>query len=165
MTVGEDVQLVAFRVGGQDFAFNIFQVERILRYEAPSPLPKAPDFLEGVLEYQGAAIPVVDLRKRLSCPAPLKDDTRIVVLEHDGAKIGAVVDQVTEVVQIAATDVAAPPPIVKGLAAEYITGLVVRDKRTLIVLNTGRLLTSKEKLALDTALQGAAAGKEKAKAR
>ena len=52
MTAGEDVQLVAFRVGGQDFAFNIFQVERILRYEAPQPLPKAPDYLEGVLEYQ-----------------------------------------------------------------------------------------------------------------
>ena len=165
MTAGEDVQLVAFRVGGQDFAFNIFQVERILRYEAPAPLPKAPDFLEGVLQYQGAAVPVVDLRKRLGCAAPLKDDTRTVVLEHDGAKIGIIVDQVTEVLQVAATDVAAPPAIVKGLAAEYITGLVVRDKRTLIVLNTGRLLNSKEKLALDTALQGAAGGKEKAKAR
>lgn len=165
MTVGEDVQLVAFRVGGQDFAFNIFQVERILRYDAPAPLPKAPDYLEGVLEYQGGAVPIVDLRKRLSCPAPLKDDTRTVILEHDGAKIGVIVDQVTEVVQVAATDVAAPPSIVKGLAAEYITGLVVRDKRTLIVLNTGRLLTSKEKLALDTAMETHAAGKEKEKAK
>ena len=59
-TVGDDVQLVTFRVGGQDFAFNIFQVERILRYEAPAPLPKAPEFLEGVLQYQGGAIPLVD---------------------------------------------------------------------------------------------------------
>ncbi|PYO37312.1 MAG: chemotaxis protein CheW, partial [Gemmatimonadetes bacterium] len=56
MTGGDDIQLVTFRVGGQDFAFNIFQVERILRYEAPSPLPKAPDFLEGVLRYHGAAV-------------------------------------------------------------------------------------------------------------
>jgi chemotaxis signal transduction protein len=69
------------------------------------------------------------------------------------------------VVQVAATDVAAPPSIVKGLAAEYITGLVVRDKRTLIVLNTGRLLTSKEKLGLDTAMETHAAGKEKEKAK
>src|SRR2546422_7023683 len=69
MTGGDDVQLVTFRVGGQDFAFNIFQVERILRYEAPSPLPKAPDFLEGVLRYQGGAIPLVDLRKRLGTAA------------------------------------------------------------------------------------------------
>ncbi|PYO26400.1 MAG: chemotaxis protein CheW, partial [Gemmatimonadetes bacterium] len=45
MTAGDDVQLVTFKLAGQDFAFNIFQVERILRYEAPAPLPKAPDFL------------------------------------------------------------------------------------------------------------------------
>ena len=152
MTGGDDIQLVTFRVGGQDFAFNIFQVERILRYEAPSPLPKAPDFLEGVLRYHGAAVPLIDLRKRLGAPAPLKDDTRTVILEWDGAKIGTVVDTVTEVLQVAATDVTAPPGIVKGLAAEYITGLVVKEKRTIIVLNTNKLLMSKEKLQLDAAL-------------
>src|SRR5438128_9732133 len=79
MTSGDDIQLVTFRVGGQDFAFNIFQVERILRYESPSPLPKAPDFLEGVLQYHGTAIPLIDLRKRLGAPAALKDDTRTVI--------------------------------------------------------------------------------------
>jgi chemotaxis signal transduction protein len=50
--------------------------------------------------------------------------------------------------------VATPPPIVQGLAADYITGLVGRDARTIIVLNTGKLLASKEKLALQTALEG-----------
>ena len=149
MTVtGDDVQLVTFRVGGQDFAFNIFQVERILRYEAPAPLPKAPEFLEGVLQYQSAAVPLVDLRKRLGAPAPLRDDTRTVILEFDGGKLGIVVDAVTEVLQVPATAVTPPPGIVKGLAAEYITGLVVQNGRTIIVLNTNKLLTSKEKLAL-----------------
>ena len=119
-TTGDDVQLVTFRVAGQDFAFNIFQVERILRYESP---------------------------------APLKDDTRIMVLEWDGGRIGMVVDAVTEVMQIAAGQVNAPPAIVKGLAADYITGLVGREGRTIIVLNTGKLLASKEKLALAIALR------------
>jgi purine-binding chemotaxis protein CheW len=150
---GDDIQLVTFRVGGQDFAFNIFQVERILRYEAPAPLPKAPEFLEGVLRYQGGAVPLIDLRKRLGAPAPLKDDTRTVILEWDGAKIGAIVDTVTEVLQVQATEVTAPPAIVKGLAAEYITGLIVKEKRTIIVLNTNKLLASKEKLQVDTALK------------
>jgi purine-binding chemotaxis protein CheW len=152
MTAGDEVQLVTFKVAGQDFAFNIFQVERILRYEAPAPLPRAPDFLEGVLRYQGAAVPVVDLRKRLGVAAPHREETRTVILEWDGGKIGAVVDAVTEVLQLAATEVTAPPNIVKGLAAEYITGLVVKDGRTIIVLNTSRLLSSKEKLALQAAV-------------
>lgn len=155
-TTGDDVQLVTFRVAGQDFAFNIFQVERILRYEAPAPLPKSPDFLEGILQYQGGPVPVIDLRKRLGVEAPLKDDTRIIVLEWDGGRIGFVVDTVTEVMQVAAAEVSAPPALVKGLAADYITGLVGREARTIIVLNTAKLLASKEKLALAGALKGTA---------
>lgn len=153
MSTGDDVQLVTFRMAGQDFAFNIFQVERILRYEAPAPLPKAPEFLEGVLQYQGTAVPLIDLRKRLGVPAPLRDDTRTIILEWDGGKIGVVVDAVTEVLQVAASQVTPPPNIVKGLAAEYITGLVVKDGRTIIVFNTGKLLASREKLALEAALK------------
>src|SRR5437588_350021 len=60
-----------------------------------------------------------------------------------------VVDAVTEVLQVAASEVTAPPNIVKGLAAEYITGIVVKDGRTVIALNTARLLNSKEKVAID----------------
>ena len=101
MTAGDDVQLVAFRVAGQEFAFHIFQVERILRYEPPAPLPRAPEFLEGVLRHEGAAVPVIDLRKRLSVAAPLREDTRTMILEWDGSRIGLVVDAVTEVLQVA----------------------------------------------------------------
>src|SRR6266568_4966002 len=120
MTAGDDVQLVTFKVAGYDFAFNIFQVERILRYGAP---------------------------------APHREETRSVILEWEGGKLGVVVDAVTEVRQVEAERITAPPGIVKGLAAEYITGLVVTDGRTIIVLNTARLLSSQEKVALDTAVQ------------
>jgi purine-binding chemotaxis protein CheW len=152
MTAGDDVQLVAFRLAGQDFAFNIFQVERILRYEKPAPLPQAPAFLEGVLPYQGSVVPVVDLRKRLGVPAAYRDSTRIVILEWEGGRLGVVVDAVTEVLQVNAAEITPPPSFVKGLAAAYITGLLVKDERTVIVLNTARLLTSTETLALETAV-------------
>src|SRR5881397_3960061 len=112
MSTGDDVQLVTFRIAGQDFAFNIFQVERILRYDTPAPLPKAPDFLEGVLQYQGTAVPLIDLRKRLGVPAPLREETRIVVLQWDGAKLGMVGGAVTSVANRLSTAVTAPPAIV-----------------------------------------------------
>ncbi len=153
MTTGDDVQLVTFKVAGQDFAFNIFQVERILRYESPAPLPKAPEFLEGILQYQGQAVPLIDLRKRLGAPAPRRDDTRTIILEWEGGRIGVVVDTVTEVLQVAAGEITPPPALVRGLAAEYITGLVVKDGRTIIVFNTGTLLNSNEKLALQAAVE------------
>jgi purine-binding chemotaxis protein CheW len=148
MMTGDDVQLVTFRVGRQEFAFDILQVERILRYSAPSPLPKAPDFLEGVMPYGDTAVPVIDLRKRFELPAGIREETRLMVLELDGQRIAVLVDEVLEVLRIDSTTITAPSPIVSGLAAIYIAGIVTRAGRTLIILNARKLLSSRERLAL-----------------
>lgn len=149
MSVGDEVQLVTFRLGGQDFALNIFQVERILRYQPPAALPKAPAYLEGVVSYGDAVVPVIDLRKRVDIDAPVRDETRIMILEHDTGRIGVVVDAVLEVLKVAAQRVVPPPPVVQGLAAEYISAIVSLEDRTIVVLAAGRLLSSTERLALD----------------
>jgi purine-binding chemotaxis protein CheW len=148
MMTGDDVQLVTFRVGRQEFAFDILQVERILRYSAPSPLPKAPDFLEGVMPYGDSAVPVIDLRKRFELQAVIREETRLMVLELDGQRIAILVDEVLEVLRIDSTAITAPSPIVSGLAAIYIAGIVTRAGRTLIILNARKLLSSSERLAL-----------------
>ncbi|MFI5234147.1 MAG: chemotaxis protein CheW [Gemmatimonadales bacterium] len=147
-TTGDEIQIVSFRVGPQEFGLNVFQVERILRYEPPHALPKSPDYLEGVVQFDGVVVPVVDLRKRLSLPAELKEDTRLMVVDVDGQRVGLVVDQVLDVLRVDGGSITAPPPIVRGLAAEYISGMLPIPPRTVVILNAGRLLTSKERLAL-----------------
>jgi purine-binding chemotaxis protein CheW len=151
MTTGDEIQIVCFRVGTQEFGLNVFQVERILRYAVPAALPKAPDFLEGVVQFDGAVVPVVDLRKRLSVAAERQDDTRLMVVDVEGQRVGIVVDQVLDVVRVDGGGITAPPPIVRGLAAEYISGLLPQGERTVVILNAGRLLTSKERVALSKA--------------
>jgi purine-binding chemotaxis protein CheW len=147
----DQIQLVAFRVGTQEFALEILQVERILRYERPAPLPKSPDFLEGVVTYDGIPVPVVDLRKRLEVPAPIDDQTRLMVLALDDQRVAVIVDEVREVLRVDSTTIVAPPPIVRGLAAAYIAGLVTRGERTLVLLQAAKLLSSTERLALSDA--------------
>ena len=148
-TTGDEIQIVCFRVGTQTFGLNVFQVERILRYERPNTLPKSPDFLEGVVTFEGVSVPVVDLRKRLSLGAELADETRMMVLDVDGHRVGIIVDQVLDVLRVDGGAITAPPPLVRGLAAEYISGLLTRDAgRTIVILNATRLLSSKERLAL-----------------
>ncbi len=151
MTAGDELQFVAFRVGSQEFALNIFQVERILRYQKPAVLPKAPDYLEGVAQYAGGVVPVIDLRKRLSLVAPVKEETRMMVLELEAQRVAVVVDQVLEVLRVDTTTITPPPPMVKGLAAAYISGIITRPDRTIIVLNAAKLFSSKERLALAAA--------------
>ena len=151
MNTTHDMQVVTFRVGGQEFAFDILQVERILRYEKPAELPKAPKFLEGVVRYQGGTVPVVDLRKRLDVDAAIGEETRLMVLTLDGQRIGVLVDQVREVVRIQSAAIAAPPPIVQGLAATYISGILAIGERTIVMLNALKLLTSTERVSLQAA--------------
>ncbi len=148
MSTGDEIQLVTFRLGGRDFALNVFQVERILRYQEPAPLPKSPKFLEGVLQYGDAVVPVVDLRKRVSVPHEVRDETRIMILEWQDGRIGVVVDAVLEVLKVDADRVQPPPKIVQGLAAKYITGIVALTGRTVVVLAAGKLLSSKERVEL-----------------
>jgi purine-binding chemotaxis protein CheW len=148
MDSGDDIQVVTFKVGRQEFAFDILQVERILRYSPPSPLPKAPLFLEGVMPYGQGAVPVIDLRKRFELDAPIREETRLMVLEFDDQRVAVLVDEVREVLRVDSTAITAPGPVVSGLAAVYIAGIIARPDRTIIILNARKLLSSTERLAL-----------------
>ena len=148
MDSGDDVQVVTFKVGRQEFAFDILQVERILRYSPPSPLPKAPLFLEGVMPYGEGAVPVIDLRKRFELDAPIREETRLMVLQLDDQRVAVLVDEVREVLRVDSTAIAPPGPVVSGLAAVYIAGIIARPDRTIIILNARKLLSSSERLAL-----------------
>jgi purine-binding chemotaxis protein CheW len=144
----DEIQVVIFRVGPQEFALDIFQIERILRYERPALLPSAPAFLEGVAQYGDSVVPVVDLRKRLEVPAELGDDVRTMVLRIDATRVGVIVDQVLEVTRVDSTSIAPPPPMVRGLAADYIAGIISRPNRTIVMLQAARLLNATERIAL-----------------
>lgn len=151
MNTGDDIQVVTFRVGGQEFAFDILQVERILRYEKPAEVPKSPDYLEGVLRFEGGAIPVVDLRKRLEADATIRDETRLMVLGLDGDRIGVLVDEVREVLRVDVGTIAPPPPLVRGLAAAYVSGILSHADRTIVLLNARKLLSASERITLQAA--------------
>ena len=148
MNTTDDIQLVTFVVGPQEFAFDNLQIERILRYEPPARLPQAPEFLEGVVQYGGGAVPVVDLRKRFQLEAAIREETRLMIVDLGDQRVGVVVDEVREVLRVDSRTITAPGPMVRGLAAAYISGVVTRPARTIIIFNARKLLSSTERLAL-----------------
>ena len=151
----DEIQVVIFRVGPQEFALDIFQIERILRYERPASLPSAPAFLEGVVQYGDSVVPVVDLRKRLEVPADLADVVRTMVLRIDDTEVGVLVDQVLEVTRVDSTAITPPPPMVRGLAADYIAGIIARPNRTIVMLHAAKLLNATERIQLGEVVAGA----------
>ena len=143
-------QIVTFRLGDDLFAADINDVERILRYAEPTPIPNVPPWVQGVVEYRSRVVPVVDLRVRFELPAPAPNSaTRLMILSSDGEWIGAVVDAVLEVVSIGNVRLAPPPPLFKGMAADFLKGILRRNDRLVIVLDVTRLLATRERLAFD----------------
>ena len=143
------VQLVTFRIGGEEFGLDVFQVHEILRFTEPTAMPKAPAFVEGVLDVRGTLVPVVDLRKRFEVhDLRYDDDTRIIVVDFQGERLGLIVDEVTEVLRAPETAVTAPPQYVKGLAAEFIRGIVRLENRLVVLLDLDRILSSQERMQL-----------------
>jgi purine-binding chemotaxis protein CheW len=146
------MQVVTFRLGDDRFAVDIHAVERVLRYQPPTPVPKLPEWVEGVLSYQGRVIPVLDLRRRFSLePAPRRAETRVIVLATGGDWLGVIVDAVLGVEPVSGDQLQPPPPLFRGLTAEYLRGIARHGDQLLIVLDTDRLLTSTEQLVLQQA--------------
>lgn len=147
----ETAKLVTFRLADDLFAADIFAVERVLRYQAPRSLPDVPDWIEGVIEYQQRVIPVVNLRRRFELPArDAAPETRIVVLNARGEWIGIVVDSVVEVSSVDASQISRAPSFFRGLAGEYLKGILRRGEgqRLVIVLDVEQLLTATERIVL-----------------
>ena len=148
----EATKLVIFRLGDYLFAADVFAVERVLRYQAPRAVPDVPAWIEGVIEYQRRVIPVVNLRRRFELEerAPA-NDTRIVVLNARGDWIGVVVDSVIEVSPAEDGSISPAPSFFRGLAGEYLKGIVRRGEgeRLVIVLDVEQLLSATERIALE----------------
>ena len=152
MSTAEATKVVTFKLGDDVFAADIFSVERVLRYQPPAAVPDVPDWIAGVIDYQQAVVPVIDLRLRFGLPpARSREGARILVCSADGHWIAAIVDAVLEVTTVDAASVSPPPPLFRGLAAEYLRGIVRRSDRLIIFLDVARLLTASERLALGRA--------------
>jgi len=147
------VKLVTFQVGLDLFAADVFSVERVLRYALPNGVPDVPEWIGGVIEHRGQVIPVVDMRRRIGLPVTdVTPDTRIVVLTTTEGWIGAIVDAVHEVASVPSTTVSAPPPLFRGLSAEFVSGIAKVHDQLVVVLDVDRVLTSADRIVFETAV-------------
>ena len=145
----ELLQFVIFSIGEEEFGVEILKVREIIRMLEITRVPRAPEFVEGVINLRGSVIPILDLRKRFGLVSKDNDkDTRIVVINIHNMTVGFIVDSVSQVLRIPANTVEPPPPVVAGLDSEYIEGVGKLEDRLLILLDLDRLLSSEERNVL-----------------
>jgi purine-binding chemotaxis protein CheW len=149
---GEERQLVVFQLGAELYGVEIARVHEIIRLQTVTRVPRAPSFVEGVINLRGKVIPVVDLRRRFGLPTSEHTRaTRIVVVEIGDQVIGTVVDSVSEVLRVNTSTVEQPSPVVAGIDSEYLLGIAKLPDRLVILLDLDRVLAREEYRALEAA--------------
>ena len=141
----DELQLVSFNIGTEEFGVDILKVQEINRMVGITKVPQAPHYVEGVINLRGKVIPIVDLRKRFSLELKEHDkNTRIVVVDIGGNIIGMIVDSVSEVLRLPASTIEPPPEIVTGINSDYIKGVAKLDEKLLIFLDLSKVIDVSE---------------------
>lgn len=144
--MAEDIrQFVEFKIGEEEYGIDILQVKTIERMMPITRVPKAPNFVEGVINLRGEIVPVIDLKKRFDLPVvETTDNTRIIIVTVDDITVGMIVDSATEVVQLAQKDIEPAPAITGSIDSNYLDGVGKIEGKLLILLNVAKLLKPQE---------------------
>lgn len=136
MEKNASLEIIAFRLHGQEFCVKTTTIREIRGWGPATPIPHAPPEVLGVMNLRGAVIPIVDLARKLGMESVTPSDrSAIVVAEIHGTAFGLVVDQVSDILTITEDMVQPVPPINIPAGAEYADGIIVRDQMLICFLN------------------------------
>lgn len=140
------IEILTFSLGKEEFAFKIFDLYEILRFQRITRVPKMPDYLIGITSLRGKIIPVVNLKQKLGLTqksADMDQRGKILIIKGPRGPVGAFVDRVIGVVRIPVQEILPPPSHLTEIELKYIEGVAVVDKRFIPIIHM------KETVAID----------------
>jgi purine-binding chemotaxis protein CheW len=153
----EEAQYLTFSLGGEMFALGILAIKEIIEYGNITTVPMMPNFVRGVINVRGAVVPVVDLSARFG--RQISDVTKrscIVIIEAssesgDTQYVGVMVDAVSAVLEIPASEIEPPPSFGAKIRVDFISGMAKVNSKFVIILNVDRVLSVEEMAQLSLA--------------
>jgi purine-binding chemotaxis protein CheW len=138
-------ELIAFRIGAQEFCVDIMAVREIRGWAPVTPLPHSPGFLRGVLNLRGAVLPIIDLASRLGLP-PTNPTARhvIIVAQVHRQVIGLLVDAVSDILTVGDDAIQPPPEVASARVRTFVQGLVAIEGRMVSFISLDDVLPRQE---------------------
>ncbi len=141
----DEEQLVTFKIDMEEYGIKIANVQEINRMTEVTKIPRAPHFIEGIVNLRGNVIPALDLRRLFNLTEKqVTDATRIIIVDFSGKRTGIVVDSVSEVLRFEKSLIQAPPEIISsGIDSDYVEGVGKLDggRRMILILDIGKVLS------------------------
>lgn len=136
-----EIELLAFRVGEQEYCVDIMSVREIRGWSRATPLPFSPPHVKGVINLRGTVLPVIDLAVRLGMP-PIEGDERnvIMVVSINGQTAGLLVDAVSDILAVATSDLQPPPDLAADKDKACISALTLVENRLIRMLELQSVL-------------------------
>ena len=137
-------EFLSFRLGAEEYAIDILQVQEIRAHEPVTRIANAPTFIKGVINLRGQIVPIVDLRMKFGFANAVDAFTVVIILNIGSRMTGIVVDAVSDVVALLPEQVRPAPNLGAAIESGFIRGIAPVDGRMLIVVDIARLMTTGE---------------------
>ena len=132
---------ILFGVAGTTYAIRSHQVLHIEMIDHVTPVPNAPVFVEGVVFSRGQVVPVINLRARFGFErAAITLRSRLLVVQHEGRRVGLLADESREFIRISETAIRPPLEAIGGLSGNYLDGVATLGERIVLVLSVRELV-------------------------
>jgi purine-binding chemotaxis protein CheW len=146
------VHLLTFELDAQRFGLAMADVQEVVRVAAFARLPKAPQVIEGVLNFRGAAVPVLNIRARFGLPPRAVRTSDHLVVARAGARVAAIrVDRVSDLIDVPAKDIEDVAAVTAH--SGYVSGVVKLPNEIVLIHDLSTFLSDAEAAGLDRALE------------
>lgn len=144
---------LSFQVGSEIFAASVSHVINILEMSKITRVPKSPSYMKGVINLRGSVLPVIDTRLKFGLPeTEYTTNTCILVLElesrNETIRIGAIVDSVHEVLELAGSEIQDPPAIGTKYKTDILEGMARKDDNFIMIMNVNKVFADDEIIAM-----------------
>jgi len=146
---------MTFKLAAEEYGIEIQKVRELIGLLEITRVPRAPEFIRGVINLRGKVIPVVDLRVKFGMESAAATSQSVIIVVQLGATgltMGILVDEVLEVRAISGDDVEPPPNFQSQAVADFILGVGKADKRIIFLLDIDRVLTAPEAIRVADAV-------------
>jgi purine-binding chemotaxis protein CheW len=136
-------EYLTFRLGKEEYGIDILRVQEIRSFEAPTKIANSAGFLLGVINLRDVIVPIIDLRIKFDClDAGVNAMTVVIVLNVKGRIVGAVVDAVSDVIELSDDNIRPAPTLSVAVDTSYIIGIANVAERMLILMDITALMSS-----------------------
>ena len=141
-------ELIAFRIGNQEFCVDVMSVREIRGWSPATPLPQTPDYMRGVINLRGAVLPIMDLASRLGLQSNEPSERSVIIVVRMGDRtIGLLVDAVSDILSVTQDMIQATPDVACDKVKSFVRGLITVEGRMISEIANERLLPELEALA------------------